>query len=140
VPPLRERREDIPLLVDHFLSRAQERTKDPARRRFTADALRALEAYAWPGNVRELENVVQRVLVTTTRAELDADVVNAALTPLGPGDPTEVLAAARLRLEDVEERYVDAVLRQTAGNKATAAAILGIDISTLYRRARNRKS
>src|SRR5882724_7520377 len=58
--PLRERREDIPLLVEHFLARAQERTKEPTRRRLTTDALRAVEDHSWPGNVRELENVVQR--------------------------------------------------------------------------------
>jgi two-component system response regulator HydG len=139
VPPLRERLEDIPLLVEHFLARTQERTKDPTRRRLTPDALRALEGYGWPGNVRELENVVQRVVVTTTRAEIDAEAIKAALTPVAPGDPTDALASAQLSLGDVEQRYVDAVLRQTGGNKASAASILGVDISTLYRRARQRR-
>jgi two-component system response regulator HydG len=139
VPPLRERREDLPLLADHFLARAQERDKDATRRKFTADALRAIEAHAWPGNVRELENMIQRLVVSTTRREIDADAVRAALTPLTPGDPTDALAAAQLSLEDVEDRYVDAVLRQAGGNKLSAAAILGIDVSTLYRRARQRR-
>jgi two-component system response regulator HydG len=138
--PLRERREDLALLVEHFLARAQERTKDPTRRRLTADALRVIEEHPWPGNVRELENVVQRLVVTTTRAEIDAAATRAALTPLTLGDPTDTLAAAHLSLEDVEDRYVDAVLREARGNKADAAAILGIDVSTIYRRrARQRR-
>jgi two-component system response regulator HydG len=132
--PLRERREDIPLLVEHFLVRAQERAKEPTRRRFTPEALCVIESHAWPGNVRELENVVQRLVVTTTRTEIDAAAVRAALTPTGVGDPTDTLAAAHLSLADVEERYVNAVLRQSHGNKADAAAILGIDVSTIYRR------
>ena len=103
------------------------------------DALRAIEAHAWPGNVRELENMVQRIVVSTTRRDIDADTVRAALTPLTPGDPTDALAAAHLRLDDVEDRYVDAVLRHAGGNKVSAAAILGIDVSTLYRRARQRR-
>jgi two-component system response regulator HydG len=139
LPPLRERREDLPQLVDHFLLRAQERTKDTTRRRLTPDALRAIESHSWPGNVRELENVIQRLVVSTTRSEIDGEAVRATLTPLTPGDPTDALAAAHLSLNDVEERYVDAVLRQAGGNKNSAAAILGIDVSTLYRRARQRR-
>jgi two-component system response regulator HydG len=139
IAPLRERLDDVPLLVEHFLARAQERAKDPTRRRLTPEALRVLEAHLWPGNVRELENVVQRLVVTTTRTEIDATSVRVALTPLAVGDPTEMLAAAHLSLADVEDRYVNAVLRQSHGNKADAAAILGIDVSTIYRRARQRR-
>jgi two-component system response regulator HydG len=138
--PLRERREDLPLLVEHFLARAQQREKNPTERRLTAEAMRVIIDHPWPGNVRELENVVQRLVVTTTRSEIDGAAVRAAITPLSVGDPTEALAAAHLSLEDVEDRYVDAVLRQSSGNKADAAAILGIDVSTLYRRrARQRR-
>jgi two-component system response regulator HydG len=139
VPPLRERREDIPLLVDHIMSRTQERTRDATPRRLTPEALHILEVYGWPGNVRELENVLQRVIVTTTRPEIDGAAITAALSPVAPGDPADALAAAHLSLEAVEDRYVDAVLRQTSGNKASAATILGVDVSTLYRRARHRR-
>ncbi|HVZ73340.1 MAG TPA: sigma-54 dependent transcriptional regulator [Polyangia bacterium] len=138
--PLRERREDIAGLVEHFLTRAQERYKDSTRRRLSSDALRVVEEHDWPGNVRELENVIQRLVVTTTRSEIDADAVRTALTPLSLRDPTDALAAAHLSLEDLETRYVDAVLRQARGNKADAAAILGIDVSTIYRwRSRQRR-
>jgi two-component system response regulator HydG len=137
--PLRERREDLPLLVEHFLARARDSAKDPTPRRFTAEAMGVIEEHAWPGNVRELENAIQRILVTTTLPEIHAAAVRAALTPLSPRDPADALAAAHLSLEDVEDRYVDAVLRQSRGNKVNAAAILGIDVSTIYRRRARRR-
>jgi len=138
--PLRERRDDLPQFVDYLLARAQERAKEPRPRRLSSAAYRVLEEHDWPGNVRQLENLLQRLLVTTTETEIDADAVRAALAPLGPRDPAEALAAAQLSLQDVEERYVEAVLRQSNGNKVDAAAILGIDLSTLYRRrARKRR-
>jgi len=138
--PLRDRREDLPLLVEHLLSRAHERSREPAPRRLAPDAMRVILEHSWPGNVRELENAIQRMLVSTTRAEIDAETVRAALSPLTVKDPADALAAAQLSLQDVENRYVDAVLRQSRGNKADAAAILGIDVSTIYRRrARQRR-
>jgi two-component system response regulator HydG len=138
--PLRDRPEDLPVLVEHFLARAQQRSKEPAPRRLAPDAMRVIEEHSWPGNVRELENAIQRIVVTTTHSEIDAEAVRAALSPLSLKDPTDALAAAQLSLEDVENRYVDAVLRQSRGNKVDAAAILGIDVSTIYRRrARQRR-
>jgi DNA-binding NtrC family response regulator len=138
--PLRDRPRDLPVLVEYLLARAQRRSKEPAPRRLAPDAMRVIEEHSWPGNVRELENAIQRILVTTTCAEIDAAAVRAALSPTSPSDPTDALAAAQLSLEDVENRYVDAVLRQSRGNKADAAAILGIDVSTIYRRrARQRR-
>jgi two-component system response regulator HydG len=138
VPPLRERREDIPLLVDYFLARMEESAGGGEPRRATSEALVVLGEYAWPGNVRELENLVRRLLVATHANEIDAATVRAALIPVTPGDPADALAVARLTLEEVEDRYVEAVLRDTGGNKAKAAAILGVDVSTLYRRAHRR--
>jgi two-component system response regulator HydG len=143
VPPLRERRNDIALLVDHFLRRAERREgraegRGPERR-LTPDGLRVLEAHTWPGNVRELENIVERLVVTSPRTAIDADAARAALTPVPAGDPADVMATSRLSLDEVEDRYVAAVLRLTAGNKAAAATILGVDVSTLYRRARQRR-
>jgi len=139
VPALRERREDIPVLVDNFLEQARQRAGAGERRRFSAQALKALEAYAWPGNVRELENTIQRLVVTAMEAEISAEAVRTALVPVAPEDPIEALATAGVKLEQLEERYIAAVLRQTRGNKAEAAAILGVDLSTLYRRAKQRR-
>jgi two-component system response regulator HydG len=140
VPALRERREDIPVLVDHFLEQASQRTGASDRRRVSAQALKALEAYPWPGNVRELENMIQRLVVTATGAEISAEAVRAALIPIAPEDPIEALATAGVTIDQLEDRYIAAVLRQTRGHKADAAAILGVDLSTLYRRARQRRS
>jgi two-component system response regulator HydG len=137
--PLRERPEDVAPLVDHFVGRRAERGDDPAHA-FTRDALRLLEAHLWPGNVRELENLVERLIVTSPTLEIDAAAIRAALAPVAPADPVDVLAAASVTLEDLEQRYAAAVLRLTRGNKAQAASILGIDLSTLYRRDKQRRS
>jgi two-component system response regulator HydG len=140
VPALRERREDIPVLVNHFLEQAQARTGVPNRRRLSAPALKALEAYRWPGNVRELENIIQRLVVTAASGEISVEAVRAALVPIAPEDPIEALATAGVKLDQLEDRYIAAVLRQTRGNKVDAAAVLGVDLSTLYRRAKQRRS
>jgi two-component system response regulator HydG len=137
--PLRERREDVALLVDYFVARRAERDDGPAHQ-FTSEALALLEGQFWRGNVRELENLVERLVVTSTTHEIDAEAVRAALAPVAPVDPVEALAAASLSLEDLEHRYADAVLRRSRGNKAKAASILGIDVSTLYRREKQRRS
>ena len=145
VAPLRERREDIPLLVDTFISRRLERLErledddgDRPPHTFTPEALRLLEAHPWPGNVRELENVVERLVVTCRASEIDADAVRAANSPVSPVDPIEALATSSVTLDDVEQRYTEAVLRLARGNKAKAASILGIDVTTLYRRDKRR--
>src|SRR5262252_1246018 len=139
VPALRERREDIPILVNHLLEQAQQRAGEHERRRLSAQALKVLESHPWPGNVRELENTIQRLVVTATAAEISADAVRAALLPVAPEDPMDALVNAGVRLDQLEERYIAAVLRQTRGNRPEAAAILGVDPSTLYRRARQRR-
>jgi two-component system response regulator HydG len=138
VPPLRERREDIALLTNHFVARTLERLNLSARRVFSASAIKVLESYSWPGNVRELENVVERLVVTTSETVIDADPVRSALAPVAPQDPIEALAMRRISLDQLEERYIAAILRLTHGSKAEAANILEVDPSTLYRRAKQR--
>jgi two-component system response regulator HydG len=137
--PLRERREDVALLVEYFLARRAEKDDGPGHR-FTPEALRLLENHLWPGNVRELENLVERLVVTSTTLEIDADAIHAAIAPFFPVDAVEVLAAASVSFEELEQRYAQAVLRLAHGNKAKAAQVLGIDVSTLYRRAKQRRS
>jgi two-component system, NtrC family, response regulator HydG len=83
---------------------------------------------------------VERLIVTCTALEIDAETTRAAIGPVSPGDPLEALAAASVSLEDLEQRYTDAVLRRSRGNKAKAASTLGIDVSTLYRRDKQRRS
>jgi two-component system response regulator AtoC len=134
LPPLRERTEDVPLLVEHFLKKLEherERTFS-----VTPQALSVLVSYAWPGNVRELENALEAA-VALTRAGV--------LTPedLPPKVRAEFHDASRLEdlyanlpsLEELERRYLAHVLRMTRENKARTAGILGISRKTLYRMA-----
>jgi two-component system response regulator HydG len=139
VPPLRERREDIGLLVEHFLDRCAPRTGSSTfSMSVTPRALKLLETHPWPGNVRELGNVIERLMVTASGPTIDIEAVRGALSPLVPSDPVQSLVAARVSLDALERRYIAGVLRHTQGNKARAAEILGIDLSTLYRREKHR--
>jgi DNA-binding NtrC family response regulator len=136
IPPLRERPEDVPLLVDAFV-----RKHAPGERRwFSREALARFAGFAWRGNARELENVVERALALTDHEGIGADDL-----PLGDGGGDarrpegdaflQTAARRRLSLRELEDLYVDEVLVLTGGNKVQAAKILGIDRKTLYRRA-----
>jgi len=139
VPPLRERPEDIPALVDGFVRKHA----GGARRVVTQAALDRLAQRPWRGNARELENAIERALALSDAAE-----IGAAELPLGgaggedPADDAEALlrraGEERLSLRELDERYIERILRLTGGNKVRAAAILGIDRKTLYRRAERR--
>jgi two-component system response regulator HydG len=130
MPPLRERRDDIPLLADHFLETlAAEREL-----RIEEAALERLRAYDWPGNVRELENALERAAVLAEGAAIGVEQLPERVVD----PPPERLASDRLppnpTLETIERAYVLWVLDAEAGNKARAAEVLGIDPSTLYRK------
>jgi two-component system response regulator HydG len=142
LPPLRDRREDIPLLVNHFIDKLYERTASPVRAA-SADALKRLALYTWPGNVRELENVIERSLVLADGVELAAD----DLPPLAENGvpfglagfdtgPEAELPVGGLDLtravEGVEERLLRQALDQAGGVKAEAARLLGLKPSALY--------
>ena len=137
IPALRERQEDIALLANYFLAQNAEHS-GRALPTISADALRVLESHTWPGNVRELKNLMERLMVMTSGVTIDANAVRPELTPVYPGDPIQSLVNAQLPLDTLEDRYIAGVLRHTGGNKPKAAAILKIDISTLYRRERQR--
>jgi two-component system response regulator HydG len=133
VPPLRERREDIPLLAQHFLRVYAAKNNRPLEG-FTDEAMRRLEAYAWPGNVRELENVVERGVVLARGAQIELrDLTEevAGATPLPEGG---VLVRIGTPLAEVQQRLLEATLRVTNGNKTQAAKLLGIDPKTVYRK------
>jgi DNA-binding NtrC family response regulator len=130
VPPLRDRRADIPLLIDAFLHNACRRAG--RERRLSAAALDALLRHAWPGNVRELENTVERLVLFSPGTTVDeADL------PAGLGGPApsveERLFHGLPTLDEVERRYLLHVLEQVKGNRTRAAEVLGIDRRTLYR-------
>jgi DNA-binding NtrC family response regulator len=140
IPPLRERPDDIPALVGHFLRRHA-----PDGPRTVSDkAMAWLQAQTWRGNGRELENAIERALVLAEGPQLEIGDLRAYDARVLPDvDPTEQLlgsaAASSLSLRDLEERYIDEILQRTGGNKVQAAAILGIDRKTLYRRAERRE-
>ena len=139
VPALRERSEDIPLLVEHFLTKSRERNPRARLTGFTPEALAALAAAPWPGNVRELENLVERLAVVSVKETVDL----ATLQLHAPGVSMDAhpLAQAQSRLvplRQLEGEYIAYVVAQCGGNKTRAAEILGIDVSTIHRRERER--
>jgi DNA-binding NtrC family response regulator len=122
IPPLRERKEDIPLLLEYTLKR----TPGFKSKKFTPEAVRVLSEYSWPGNVRELQNVIHRTLLLTKE-----DVVEPADLP---GDLMGERKTHALRLEDVEKDHILEVLRKVGGQRRKAAEILDVDPKTLYRK------
>ncbi len=130
VPPLREREDDVLLLVRHFSNKYAREADRPAPR-FSDRALEALRAYAWPGNVRELENIVQRLIVMGEGDIIDvADLPSAMRYSAGP------IAGVDRTLAEVEAEYIRNVLASVRGNKTHAARILGIDRKTLRQKLR----
>ncbi|MBK7826732.1 sigma 54-interacting transcriptional regulator [Nannocystis sp.] len=137
LPPLRERRDDIPLLAQHFLRTIGERV---ARRveQIAPAALEVLCRYRWPGNVRELRNVIERALVLGDGPVLEQDDLPPELLHAAPLGPTLTDANAVVRpLAELEREAIVAALSATGGNKARAAALLGIDRTTLYRKLKD---
>ncbi len=131
IPPLRERREDIPLLARHFLERlTHELSKEVDD--LTESALRLLLDYEWPGNVRELENAVERAIVTCRARVLTDD--DFAFLNHHRLERREWAVPANMSLAEVEKQMIAATLQRTQGNIKEAASILGIDRSTIYDR------
>ena len=130
LPPLRERRADIPALVRHFLSRSAER-QSTVEKPISDDAMAALRSYEWPGNVRELENAVERASILSGDEIRAEDLSPRIRRSAGGGEYSENVRAS---LEEVERRYVLETLESTGHDKVAAAKILGIDLSTLYRK------
>jgi DNA-binding NtrC family response regulator len=148
VPPLRERPDDVPALVEAFLRRHGE-----GRRRFvSAEAMAVLRAQPWRGNARELENTIERALAlsdteTLGPADIPLPAAGRAAAPATDGSPPaapdlaallRATAARGVSLRELDEQYTAIVLGHTGGNKVRAAQILGIDRKTLYRRAERR--
>jgi two-component system, NtrC family, response regulator HydG len=138
LPPLRDRREDIPLLVEHFL---EKHARDAGKRmtRVEARAMEALTEHGWPGNVRELENVIHRTLLVSAGLELTLDDLPPAISA-GPdpaaaeASPTPVTAAASKSLEELEREAIVRAMESNHGNLSDVARELGIGRSTLYRK------
>lgn len=132
LPPLRERKEDIPILVEHFVSFYRERG---VKRRVDKKTMKALMNYAWPGNVRELQNIVERMVILS-----DGETMESWTLPdyfymnSFREEPLEDISLAEL-----ERRYIQHVLAEKRGNKSLAAQTLGISLKTLYNKLKEYK-
>jgi len=133
LPPLRERRNDIPLLANYFLARHSARLRKPCKGIATR-ALGSLMRHNWPGNARELENAIQSMLILSGTDMLDIDVLPPGIEREGAGSSRAVEMMEPQSLEEIEAYFIAKTLRETQGNRATAAEILGIDKSTLWRK------
>jgi len=137
IPPLRERREDIPLLVEHLLLKINQRLHKNLRR-VPRETLEKLMARPWPGNVRELENVLTRAAVLSQGALLlEEHLIEASRPEPGPVDPPPPAAEERvLTLDELEKAHVERVFAMTKGHKGRTCQILGISRPTLERKLR----
>ena len=134
VPPLRERRQDIPTLVEAFLDELARSNAVP-RKTISPEALEALAGYNWPGNVRELKNILESVLVSSAGDRiLPADLPPSVLRERTAA--SRPVIAAGTKLEDVERDLIRATLEETGGNRTHSAALLGIGVRTLQRKIR----
>jgi two-component system response regulator AtoC len=141
LPPLRERRDDISLLVAHFILKHSLKGQAPAT--IDEEAMRALSAYSWPGNVRELENVVERAITLSQGGRITSNDLPPRISLEYSGNTTPPLSADDLAdlfsglpsLDELERRYILHVLDATGSNRKRAAEILGINRKTLYRMA-----
>jgi two-component system response regulator AtoC len=130
--PLRERREDIPLLVSHFVAASCKRHRKPVRR-VTTEAMQTLIHAPWPGNIRELQHFIERVVVTTSGAELTCkDVANLAMAPL----PDDLRSVSRGAAQQAERARILEALRQVSGNRTRLAKMLKISRAGLYNKLR----
>lgn len=133
LPPLRERREDIPLLVQHFIGKFSDETKKKISG-VSEDALKLLVNYSWPGNVRELENVIQRAITLTQYETIRPDDLPSSMLQEIRENVLEKGFREKYSIEQLEKEYIRKILIEVGGNKSKAAEILGLDRKTLYRK------
>jgi transcriptional regulator with PAS, ATPase and Fis domain len=133
MPPLRERKEDIPILVQHFIHKFSKELKK-AVSSVSEDALKILLNYFWPGNVRELENIIQRAITLSQHEVILPDDLPASIIQKTDEKLFEKAMEEKFTLDQLEKEYVKRVLIETGGNKSKAAERLGLDRKTLYRK------
>jgi DNA-binding NtrC family response regulator len=126
VPPLRERRGDVPLLAQLFVQRSNQRYGQNAR--LTESGLRAMEEYTWPGNVRQMQHMIERLCILAPNGRIDDGAIRGAVQAMEPKE------GGGESLADTEAEQIRRVLSAAGGNKSRAAKILGIERKTLYRK------
>jgi two-component system response regulator PilR (NtrC family) len=132
IPPLRHRRDDIPLLVEHFLEKVS--IKNGEKKNITKDAMNLLTEYEFPGNVRELENIIERAVILQEGDQVDVDDLPDKVRSRTCSRSSLSLDKAQMTLEELEKEYLISVLEETNWQKKKASSILGINASTLYRK------
>ncbi len=132
-PPLRNRREDVPLLVDHFLGLYCAKNKRP-RLEVSDEVGERLKDYSWPGNVRELENAMERAAVLCRGTELRLGDLPSAIENAPKPEPDKLTFGVGTPLAEVEQRLIIETLRHAGGDKSLAAQLLGISARTIYRK------
>ncbi|WP_436627675.1 sigma-54-dependent transcriptional regulator [Corallococcus exiguus] len=140
VPSLKERREDIPQLVEHFTARSRARNPRSRVTSLSPEVVAALGAMPWPGNVRELENLVERLVVLVPRETVTLEDLRPH-APVPSAEEATPFAQARegvWSLRKLEGEYIHWMVQHCGGNKTRAAELLGIDVSTIHRRERER--
>jgi len=133
LPPLRDRRDDIPIFVDAFLKRIAKEHGEETKSLAT-ETLDAIMAYDWPGNVRELENALERAVVLVKGNQIPVTAIPDKITERKAEPLVSEQVRANPTLDVIEQAYITWVLRAEGGNKTRAAEVLGIDPSTLYRK------
>ena len=133
LPPLRTRKEDIPLLVQHFISKFGRGAKKSVSE-ISKDAMEVLLNHSWPGNVRELENVIQRAITLSRQDTISPEDLPSCLVEKREGNLVEQAFQQKYTMAQLEKEYIRKVLIEVGGNKSKAAEILGYDRKTLYRK------
>jgi DNA-binding NtrC family response regulator len=134
LPPLRERAEDIPLLVEHFIRKFADNVQHRVAG-IDKEALALLIGHRWPGNVRELEHTIERAVLLGKGSTIGVNDLPPQLSGADPRKlPLAEAVARSFTLRDLEREYIERVLENTGGNKSEAAKILGVDRTTLYRK------
>ena len=133
LPPLCDRREDIPLLVQHFINKFSRDLKKNISG-VAEDALKILLNYSWPGNVRELENVIQRSITLSQHGMITPEDLPTSMIQEIEEKVVDKALSERYTLDQLEKEYIRRVLIEVGGNKSKAAEILGLDRKTLYRK------
>jgi two-component system response regulator HydG len=132
IPPLRDRPEDIPLLVEHFVRRYARRNQRNIAG-ITKEAMMRLMDHHWPGNVRELENTIERAIVLTRDVTIGVDALPPTILS-SSRIPTQVVIPIGTRMRDVQRQMINETLKHTNGNRELAAKLLGIASRTIYRK------
>jgi len=133
LPPLRQRKEDVPLLIQFFIARFNLELKKEVSG-VSEEALKFLLNYSWPGNVRELENVIQRAITLSQHKLISAEELPPFIIQEGDENLIEKGLREKYTIDQLEKEYIKRILAEVGGNKTKAAEVLGLDRKTLYRK------